>query len=63
VSYERIDPIERSSGVDRTTRVVPLHHVGRREAPPDEQSQQHRRRGQREQPADDDGRPHVDVLA
>jgi hypothetical protein len=62
VSYERIDPIERSSGVDPTTRVVPLHRVGARENPAEDDEQRRRRqRREREQP-EDDGRPHVDVL-
>jgi hypothetical protein len=61
VSYERIEPVGPSSGVDRATRVVPLHPVGRREQPPDEREQ--RRRPRREpEPPQDDGRPHVDVL-
>jgi hypothetical protein len=61
VSYERIDPIERSAGVDPTTRVVPLHRVGPREQPSDEHPQRRRER-RTPKPPDDDGRPHIDVL-
>lgn len=62
MSYERIEPIERSSGVDPTTRVVPVQRVGRREEAPDEDQQQRRRPRRKREPTEDDGRPHIDVL-
>jgi hypothetical protein len=61
MSYERIEPIGPSGAVDRATRVVPLHPVGRREEPPEDQQQRGQPRREPE-PPEDDGRPHVDVL-
>jgi hypothetical protein len=63
VSYERIDRIDGTRGVDRVTGVVPLGRVQRRENPAEDQQQSRdgdSQQDEREQ-SQDDGRPHIDV--
>lgn len=62
MSYERIDRIDGTRGVDRMTGVVPLGRVARRENPAeDQQDKQDRSRQEEREPQQDDGRPHIDV--
>jgi hypothetical protein len=63
VSYERIERIDRTPGVDRITGVVPLSRVGRRENPAEDQQHSGQGRSRQDEPEqpEDDGRPHIDV--